>query len=759
MGREISSLQEYEEAINEIKISHGWEYCYYRGQVDSNWNIVSSAYRFLNEHYPSIKISHSLLNLFTNRIYKDYIDNYNSDRKNNITNSTDIVFSLQHIGGKTPYIDISANHLVGLYFACEDHNGSISPETDGVVYIMGYVNNKIVGDDNYEIGELHEPKNIFEQAVNRAKKQEGFFLATNGIFNGIINKKKLCSIIIKGELKNKIISELKEKGITGTVIYPDLLGYVNAQKKRGLIVVDEQNKKSILRNIAQEIKNGNSRKMDDVFKTILNLIQNNNFSKEDKTRLKYLEIQGYLCIQDFEQALKELDSITTSKHYFFDDGLTEGARELCDPLDKIVVWPFEQAKCYSGLNKTRNAINKLREAAAYVESILDDYDVNSSEHMRLISIRKEINKTLSKTLVKESSNNFMEAWDILNKENKNNTGLTTDEAELYRDAGEYGAAIAILTELLNKPEEKDSNDYAWNLKGSCYMLLSQKHDKHYYLKHAIECYQKGEYIANKKLGNNGIDYYIPPTEAHHSIYNIALAYKEFGDLDNAERYFKKLIVEPYNNEDAFHEVAYIGFLKLKKRFECNNLYGINTKANSNEIVKQIREVLLSFFKAIISSKPNKHSRNYNDIGKCLEFCVLKLGTDAFNDIFSDSSIPNAVDAILTKNKSYSLDLQRKLREIKNIYKSGFKNKTQILTLSEILFEISTKINPSDAYAYENLGAVRMRVSEMSHKENQESTAVEYKGKALKSLYMADAIYRCQGEVRKSVAEAIDSLMK
>lgn len=125
----IFNISEFREHIkNEEGLSSNNQQLFFRGQANSDWDVVPSVYR------GNLIASESEL------IYSAYLRNPEEFR--GLSNYFERLAKLQHYGLPTRLLDVTTNPLVALYFACQPHNeeeeeedGSrkIKPK-DGVVF-------------------------------------------------------------------------------------------------------------------------------------------------------------------------------------------------------------------------------------------------------------------------------------------------------------------------------------------------------------------------------------------------------------------------------------------------------------------------------------------------------------------------------------------------------------------------------------------------------------------------------------------------
>ena len=128
---EIVSVSDYIQKIEELIESSkgGSANLYFRGQEDSKWDIEPSIFR--ND---MLSIEHKLMQVPLQKIPSEFI---------NLNTKFDIMTKYQHYGMCTRLLDLTANPLVALYFACKMHNKTPddsnsennSKEPDGVVFL------------------------------------------------------------------------------------------------------------------------------------------------------------------------------------------------------------------------------------------------------------------------------------------------------------------------------------------------------------------------------------------------------------------------------------------------------------------------------------------------------------------------------------------------------------------------------------------------------------------------------------------------
>lgn len=283
----IQSIKQFDEEIQRIRdLTHEGELIF-RGQSDSSWNIVSSAYRYVKGLYPALNVTLKTMEFFKSDVRKGLIqlNQYDGDDIVNIENEDEIMGMLQHLGGKSVFIDFSENQYISLYFACE----KLACEKHGIVFVMEHRDDGLIYNiDGKSVGEYKKielPSN--NEASKRLKVQYSCFL--NPTYSTVIqNNSNIHHIEIDRNCKEKILKELNEdKGINHNSVYPDFWGYMSRQTIDG----NTHEFKSIaFREISQTIKDGCASKMNDVLKT-LETLSNVNDEKDnsykDEQRIKY----------------------------------------------------------------------------------------------------------------------------------------------------------------------------------------------------------------------------------------------------------------------------------------------------------------------------------------------------------------------------------------------------------------------------------------------------------------------------------------
>ena len=235
---EIQTLGEYLRQINLIQNS--LETYIYRGQSDGSWKVVSGVYRRIEESKRRAKFPKAAVE---NEEVLEYLTEKLNEARKRLTpyqiseiheiNDINILVEMQHYGGATNLIDFSFNSLIALYFSSVD-----SYDVDGKIFC---INNsdpyKVLATNKRSLEELFPtPAGKFysyspNHSNRRIIKQDSIF-----IFNdvGYIDESLIDFVFtIKASAKEKIVQGLKDLiGITEESIYPDFLGYLQANNAR-----------------------------------------------------------------------------------------------------------------------------------------------------------------------------------------------------------------------------------------------------------------------------------------------------------------------------------------------------------------------------------------------------------------------------------------------------------------------------------------------------------------------------------------------
>lgn len=128
---EIKDLERYKNLEKGNKIIDKFTIdLFYRGHSNSNYQLVPSIER-VNTTL-GVKNVCALEEALINKAKNEYPVLFAET-----DNPLDLLVKLQHYGIPTRFLDITANPLVALYFACEDNNNSDNNNKDGEIFIFG----------------------------------------------------------------------------------------------------------------------------------------------------------------------------------------------------------------------------------------------------------------------------------------------------------------------------------------------------------------------------------------------------------------------------------------------------------------------------------------------------------------------------------------------------------------------------------------------------------------------------------------------
>ena len=301
-GIKISSLAEYIEVMKKIQTKY--DIFVYRGQSDFTWKAVSGVYRRIEESKKLAKLKQT--NVSSNDVL-DYLKGKLHEARKRISahqmleikemNDISLLVEMQHYGGATNLIDFSLNPLISLYFASIG-----SPNTDGRVFCITYSNPYKVLSGRSElladlfpspVGKLYaySPSHSNPRII----KQDSIF-----IFNdiGYIDDSLIDhNFLINAESKVQIIQDLRDiAGITEESIYPDFIGYLQANNFR----------------IPFKIKNAQ-----DYFEQAVPFHRNGNFMEAIEYYKKSLELDSeqWKPHLGIAQCLRQLENFSESAKY------------------------------------------------------------------------------------------------------------------------------------------------------------------------------------------------------------------------------------------------------------------------------------------------------------------------------------------------------------------------------------------------------------------------------------------------------------
>lgn len=738
----IKNIEEFKQLIKKYQDETGY---IFRGQANSDWNIVSSAYRFIKEAYPSLKITNEILTAYEQRI-PEYVKNDYPEVYEGVNGSlSKLLCILQHMGGKTTYVDFSNSIKVASYFACEQYE-----DKDGMIFI-----GKKASDDRVcnlketPIGEVIEisEKEIehlkYSAATNRMKVQQSCFLKIKKKtgeecllwqedFNNKDDEDKDGRILISKDVKQEILAYLSKEGICRQTIYPDIYDFISHQSAYNEYAHDFS--KSILRGVSQTIKDGCIKKVSNALVTIDYLIRNQRLGTEELMRCDYLRVLGLQCEQKFTHALNILaqmkekykEELQNGYHIFepYDNEEQEKSDDY-DPIPQLFIISFEQAKCYMGLKDYDKSERCFEKTEQTIESIKENNRNPNSAYSPGVCIN-DFWKCYAKALVRKEKNNLAYAKELLDRVRNSET----DKAELYVIAEEWDNAI----DKLKAIKEREDDDYACNLLGNCYMALA-KSGSNRYIEKAIKCYNKALEIIDKRSTEMNVSRYIPNTESHDHYYKLAIAYKEKGEFEKSAENYSKIAKEPYENEDAMHDLAYMRYKgvihhKLEIPFE---------------------QIFKDFASAITQSRMEKRAKNFNDLG-CFLFEIYKRHTS--ESLSEYKKALSQLAPIWQQQDGYPLKIKVLLDTLPEIAQAGVWD--NVLKMSERMFEIANYLHDNDAFANKKLGDIYFTQYKLStnYEEKQELGK-----KALIVYSLAKCFYLSENKRCVEIEQNIEQLNK
>lgn len=709
----ITSLTDFDTAIKNIIKEKSGQYqsssFIFRGQCNKAWNIVSSAYRYMHSCFPSIIITNTVLEYFKECIQND-VDELTKIENGNLSlrNEDEVMCMLQHLGGKSLFIDFSKNGHVALFFACEKCQNT----KDGVVFVMRNEGGRIFNDKGKEVGKYkHIKLDKNNPAFGRVRVQNSCFLRPydDGI---ILNDNDIIKIIIDKNSKLRILEDLAST-INHKVVYPDIFGYIGRQRANSRTCTL---KSIVFRETAQLIKDGNVRRIEEVLETLRNLEELDGLDDNDYLRIKTLKIRALMCIQKFDEALMILNSIQ-ERFWIFQklNDINANQPTQFDPIEPLIVNDFEKAKCYMGKSEYEIA-NDFYIRASDTLNDIDDFVIEKH------NLKREILKQQAISLVKQNKNNLSIALDLLSEISDDKNSLP-DLAGIYMVAERWETAIDILRNC--------KDDYSLNLRANCYMELSKIGNKKMYLLKAITTYQEALKSINMNQRNKNVDY-IPKTYDHDHHFKLAVAYEAMHEYEKAKDEYKSIMNSPYDNEVAMHN-----FVSL--------LYKID-KTDYKNIIKH-------YFAAIKNSRNERHPQNYNDIGRLL-IDIYQTGKypEEVRDILIEEINDLRNSEIYHENIKYELNMIMEHILNNNSDKSSVIN---LLLVAERLFIIADTLNRKDAFANKNIGDIYyIRYTQSSINERNRH---EFAEKALTRYILAHSYYLIDKKRNNTIDDRISEL--
>lgn len=204
----------------------------FRGQADKDWEITSGIYRRLSDEGI---ITKSEVNP---KIISDEIEmlidgcklRESSYPAIKHSSTFELLAEVQHMGGKTPFIDFSFSAITALYFACAHHN-----DKNGIVSVIYPYHHENI--QHFPVGATETWQEIANESFHhlfywqpprtnyRVLKQDSVFAFNSA---GKIQANDLSfTIEIKSKDKPKILQKLKQlANVDFDAIYPDFLGYL-----------------------------------------------------------------------------------------------------------------------------------------------------------------------------------------------------------------------------------------------------------------------------------------------------------------------------------------------------------------------------------------------------------------------------------------------------------------------------------------------------------------------------------------------------
>lgn len=743
----IGSVEEFKQFIEEYQNKTDY---IFRGQANADWNIVSSAYRFIKEAYPSLKITNEILVSYEQRIpeyvEKDYPKVYEGVNES----LSKLLCILQHMGGKTTYVDFSKSFMVASYFACEQYK-----DKDGMIFICKKTaDGKVCNLKGTPLGEVIEISKEeiellnYPAATSRMQAQRSCFLKIQKdtteeslLSHEDISGKKDDEkgedgcILIPKNVKDEILEYLNKERIYRQTIYPDIYDFISHQNSYNEYAHDFS--KSILRGVSQTIKDGCIKRVSNALMTIDYLIKNQRLGTEELMRCDYLRVLGLQCEQKFTHALNILaqmketykEELQKGYHIFkpYDNDNKEPMKsDDYDPIPQLFIISFEQAKCYMGLKDYDKSEICFEKTEKIIKTIQENNYNSNSAYSPGVCI-DDFWKCYAKALVRKEKNNLAYAKELL----AHVINSETDKAELYVIAEEWDNAIDKLKTIT---EEREDDDYACNLLGNCYMALA-KSGSNRYIEKAIKYYDKALRIIDNRSTEMNVSRYIPNTESHDHYYKLAIAYKEKGDFAKSAENYIIIAKNPYENEDAMHDLAYMRYKE-----------GIYHKLEVS-----FEQIFQDFASAITQSRMEKCAKNFNDLG-CFLFDIYKQHT---SDGLSEykNALPK-LSPVWQQQDGYPLKIKVLLDTLPEIAKDETWN--NLLKMSERMFEIANYLHDNDAFANKKLGDIHFTQYTLSANYEEKQGLGK---KALTAYSLAKCFYLSENKRCAEIEQNIELLNK
>jgi hypothetical protein len=216
---------------------------YFRGEHNSNWQLISSAARkgLLPDTSNLLECSAGelrALRVFQSKVQSDQelFSSVFPDGRLLSLNSSDWWALKQHYEGGTRLIDVTSSIFSALFFACADWDGSIDQDTDGAIYLFptenwrkdvlqpDIIRGQNVGPtdqmqplvETYFSIENHPDTVRFRESHHRNDRliaQDGFFL-WQPIFDQPLNLGQHFKFRIPGQCKINLLEEMYSIGYT-----------------------------------------------------------------------------------------------------------------------------------------------------------------------------------------------------------------------------------------------------------------------------------------------------------------------------------------------------------------------------------------------------------------------------------------------------------------------------------------------------------------------------------------------------------------
>lgn len=235
----IKTIKDYHEKILELKNKYDQKRTIlFRGQVNCSWGIKSSLERHgietieCEKYYRLIDSYKPLINPLIESRYerKSTRSGYPFNFSEYEEGSWDLpemeyLAYLRHHGFPTPLVDLSSSCFIALFFACENFNQK--ENTDGKVFLY-FRPQMVAGGNNIpdlrHIGRYVEAgKRHFAQQsqylVPTEYNSEWKFITFNKAIEDKNNSHELQEIIIKQDVKSKLMKELNEMNINRYTMY------------------------------------------------------------------------------------------------------------------------------------------------------------------------------------------------------------------------------------------------------------------------------------------------------------------------------------------------------------------------------------------------------------------------------------------------------------------------------------------------------------------------------------------------------------